>query len=392
MRRDRLSALLLVALLGALGVGLVAFLELRFDVGDVYPPYSSLRSDPLGTRALYEALSLQPGVTLRRGYDKLPEGTAAADTTAFVIGATSVEWQLATPENLKEIEDFTFSGGHLILSFVSVRHNPHFERQLAEHRSEQRQRDEQQEPHSRRTRSLREEWGVAFRFEEAPLPAEAERTTDKPGTPSRVSWESGLWFDRLSDAWTVLYTVDDHPVVITRAFGRGSITLLSDSYAFSNEAMRRNRQTVLISELVGDRRHVVFDESHLAVTDQEGVMTLARRFRLVPALLAALAVMALFVWRASTSLLARDEGPRSGVVVVGRDSFDGLVRLLSRGIPPARLLPTALAEWEKSGGAPTDEMRTLTIARKDADIVDRYRKLCEAARSRRPGGKEPDAV
>ena len=43
-----------ILLVLALGYGLLHLFALRFAQGDVYPPYSSLRSDPLGKKALYE--------------------------------------------------------------------------------------------------------------------------------------------------------------------------------------------------------------------------------------------------------------------------------------------------------------------------------------------------
>ena len=46
--------------------GLIYLFLLRFETGDVYPPYSSLRSDPLGTMALCESLEKIPGVEVRR--------------------------------------------------------------------------------------------------------------------------------------------------------------------------------------------------------------------------------------------------------------------------------------------------------------------------------------
>ena len=43
--------------LGVIGfaVGITKLFLLRFEAGDVYPPYSSLRADPLGTMVLYKA-------------------------------------------------------------------------------------------------------------------------------------------------------------------------------------------------------------------------------------------------------------------------------------------------------------------------------------------------
>ena len=44
-------------LLAAVFLAAVSYLMvLRFESGDVYPVYSSLRSDPLGTRAFYDSL------------------------------------------------------------------------------------------------------------------------------------------------------------------------------------------------------------------------------------------------------------------------------------------------------------------------------------------------
>ena len=37
--------------------GVAHLLVLRFQTGDVYAPYSTLRSDPLGTRVLFESLA-----------------------------------------------------------------------------------------------------------------------------------------------------------------------------------------------------------------------------------------------------------------------------------------------------------------------------------------------
>src|SRR5207302_10666788 len=87
MRKGRTCRLLLPALLALFGFGVVRLLQLRFETGDIYPPYSSLRVDPLGTRAFYESLETLRGVTVQRfieQWTKLPEGR---NTTLFVFGA-----------------------------------------------------------------------------------------------------------------------------------------------------------------------------------------------------------------------------------------------------------------------------------------------------------------
>jgi hypothetical protein len=60
------SAIVLVVCLAALTYGLIQLLALRFESGDVYPEYSSLRSDPLGTMAFYESIGNLDGFTATR--------------------------------------------------------------------------------------------------------------------------------------------------------------------------------------------------------------------------------------------------------------------------------------------------------------------------------------
>ena len=59
---------LLLVCAAAFTFGLVRLFQLRFEVGDVYPAYSTLRSDPLGTMAFYESLGKVPGFSSRRDF------------------------------------------------------------------------------------------------------------------------------------------------------------------------------------------------------------------------------------------------------------------------------------------------------------------------------------
>jgi len=59
--------------------GLVHLFSLRFEAGDNYPPYSSLRADPLGTKALFD--SLDPLVPARRNLLPLSKLGEGRDTT-----------------------------------------------------------------------------------------------------------------------------------------------------------------------------------------------------------------------------------------------------------------------------------------------------------------------
>ena len=77
MKQRALFFLALAGVLAALGYGVWHLLNLRFSAGDVYPHYSSFRSDPLGSRVYYESLSQLDHTRVRRfiqSIDQLPHG------------------------------------------------------------------------------------------------------------------------------------------------------------------------------------------------------------------------------------------------------------------------------------------------------------------------------
>ena len=73
--RSHLPIVILIGCAALFAFGLVELFALRFASGDVYPAYSSLRADPLGTMAFYESLEKIPGLSVRRDFsdsDQLP--------------------------------------------------------------------------------------------------------------------------------------------------------------------------------------------------------------------------------------------------------------------------------------------------------------------------------
>jgi len=48
--------LVLLLLLAGFTWGMLNLFGVQFSIGDVYPEYSSLRSDPVGSRLLFESL------------------------------------------------------------------------------------------------------------------------------------------------------------------------------------------------------------------------------------------------------------------------------------------------------------------------------------------------
>jgi hypothetical protein len=91
-------------------------IALRFEVGDVYPPYSSLRSDPLGAMVLYESLQNVDALRVQRDFstaNRLPGGLR----TTYLHIATSIEaWQRVPDDGFAEIERFIAEGGRLVIT------------------------------------------------------------------------------------------------------------------------------------------------------------------------------------------------------------------------------------------------------------------------------------
>jgi hypothetical protein len=94
---------------------LVALLKLRFDTGDVYPPYSTLRADPLGAMAFYESLQRLPGISVRRDFQAANRLPDSRDTTYFQLAGDISLWRKLPEDVVRTIEQFMTEGGRLVI-------------------------------------------------------------------------------------------------------------------------------------------------------------------------------------------------------------------------------------------------------------------------------------
>ena len=167
----------------------------------------------------------------------------------------------------------------------------------------------------------------------------------------RISWHGALYFTGLDRAWRVIYAVGDKPVMIERKYGRGSIVLSADSFAFSNESLHQEPHPELLTWFVGSSREVMFDEQHLGLSESRGIAGLARKYRLEGLLLGLLVFAVLFVWKNATSLVPPlDDGSEGdgGLMASQRDYNAGLVSLLRRNIREKNLIPVCYQAWRDS--------------------------------------------
>jgi hypothetical protein len=347
-RRATLIALLF-ALAAAFGFGVVHLFKLRFASGDVYPEYSSLRADRLGTKVYFESLH-HLDTTARRNYRAprhLPDGH---DTTLFVFGLSWDELD-ADEAEYRKLDSFVRNGGRFVVTLYPQLGKPRFWGNRSATNVPAFKRGSNPREHS--AIDLAEKWGVKLEYMPVKQNRGAYETLTANAllpdpTPAAISWHSGLVFTNLSDEWKVIYARGTDPVMIERPLGSGTIVLATDSFFVSNEAMQKERHPALLAWLAGANHEILFDEVHLGVQETTGIAGLARRYRLHGGVVALLVLAALFIWKNAVSFVPGGEDANTVTEVRGRESAAGFVNLLRRSIRREQLLQTCLTEWHKS--------------------------------------------
>ena len=380
----------LVLLLVALLLGVIQLFVLRFQAGDIYPAYSSLRSDPLGTRVFYESLANFEHISRQRNYQPLESMKSDAQAVFLYFGA-KIPRSDSIPEKTAQVLDrLTASGGRLIFTYLpaypkdddgsSPEDQPNG-CQAADsqptgdspHPAHSPQKDAATEPQPSCDESkelpagpaasesefvsIREHWGVEFRYADLPEGSDTEKkppvfeaNSRHPNLPAAVSWHSSLYFQLQDENWRIIYAVAGKPVIIERAMGLGSIVLCADSFFISNEAMRSERHPQLLAWLLGGQATVIFDESHFGIYKVPGVAGLLRRYRF-QWFFAALAVVALlFVWKNTAYFVPPPKEDPTGDLetVSAKDYSRGLIALLRRNINRTEILQVCGREWEQT--------------------------------------------
>jgi hypothetical protein len=376
-----IAAIVLACLI--LGAGVIHLLRLRFARGDVYPPYSSLRADPLGAKILHDALVEIGAVSVGRHTVSWSRLEGGPETTVLILGLPPPE--VADQSLLEFTQRLALRGSRVVIALAPERE------------PERRARDERKdgdagarEPEGGGpVKSVPGEdahpvrhWGFELdRIAPCGGDGGGREVADRwsgSGLPDAIPWRSAVVFADVQDPWRILYGMAGRPVMLERALGAGSLVVMSDSYVLSNEAMWRDRRTALIAWLLGPSRRVLFEETVHGIEERDNVAVLLRRYRLVAPGSALLVLAGLALWYAGTPLLPRrDTKAAEPGVVVGRDSAAGLVTLLRRGVPPPDLVRVCVEEWSRSGGdaraGNLERVRCLPLDPRDP--VEDYRRI-----------------
>jgi hypothetical protein len=306
--------------------GVISLFNRQFASGELYPPFSSMRTDQLGTKLLFDSLGKLPAIAVERNF--LPMELARKDGATWILLALP---PLEVSRNgalfLKPMERIASRGNRVVLAM----------RVDADSKRPMQEDLDQMEP----------------------PPARGSKQKSKPEppieSPIRTLWKvrltidpdvknpHPLWFGQ-ADGWRTIDQVGPKVLAIERDFGKGSVVLMAESSEFANEstvAMDRLRQ---VAGVIGPYRRIVFDEQHLGIAESGSVVAMARQFHLTGLAIGLALCAALFIWKNSSSFPPL--GPvLSGERFSGRTSQAGLLTLLKRHIPAAELAAVCWREW-----------------------------------------------
>jgi hypothetical protein len=398
-------------LVGSFCYGVGRIFILRYERGDDYPAYSTLRTDSLGTKGLYDALDQLPELDVRRNFRPLPRLKPEGPITLVYPGVTyAAMWEA---RELQHFQSLVVDGTRGVFTFIPI------QRKLMSD-EEKRVENEQRARHEKALKELKEKaekkpdgkkpknseekkvnskagdedkppgkddeakpeeksktdeedeedeedpetitmvsfanvskrWGAEFDFlppdkDDAPRVAVLADKTTE--LEPEIVWRSVLCFKDLAPEWRVLYRCEDRPVIIERSFGRGSIVLVADSFFLTNEGLRDDHYPKLLARLLDGPATFIFDEDHHGVKETPGIASLTRKYRLHGVVFGLFVIAVLFIWKNAASFIpAYPDDTRDGDIVAGKESAEGFVNLLRRTIKPAELIALCGAEWRKS--------------------------------------------
>ena len=340
-----------VVLGGVFVAGTLWLALLGIQGGGVYPPHSSLRSDPNGTRALAEALE-RMGVKVARNYKQQPDRLEPEGTTLVYVGAPGAMEGLlwmndeAAADIRESLGRFVRKGGRLVITLDS--------------------------------RSAAEQYGIDTSGIDEPIVSTDELPNLPlewvPGEPPTGNYLSpvDLWYRHRERSAELpppfsherqghfLFVPNGpwHPVsgrpgaayAVRRTLGKGQIVLVGASYFLTNRALSEQPGSDRLIDLLAPRRRVVFDEFHLGLTDRRGIASMAREYGLTGTMGVLGVLAALFIWRNATRIAPVHPSRRVSRegLIAGRDVASGLLNLLGRAVPRRKLLVVCVDEWQRT--------------------------------------------
>lgn len=382
MNANTVKVTVLLLIVAAFVAGLVSLVQLRFEQGNAYPRYSSLRADPQGCKALYDSLSQINGLKVSRNFKSLKRLDLGKNSTFLLLGLNHSALEYVGGVEDTSLLDRIAEGNRLVLTSLD-QSRP---RDLPEFFEDWEAPEEDGEDSTEDTEASKEETDTAGDNDEALTPEDevppfewdeaddtdyehsvayqkvqllfSNDTTESTealayfplGLPDSIPWRESQILTDYDEKWRIIYQVDEHPVILERPYGKGSIVLLTDSYLLSNEALLKNRETALLSWILGDSTQIIFNESHLGVHQPTGIAVLMKQYKLGGFALGLGFVVLLLIWKNSQALIPPQKTRQNDDSIrhTDRNLQSGYRDLLVRCLPLHDLVTTCISEWKQS--------------------------------------------
>jgi hypothetical protein len=359
---------LIGSLLALLFFGLQTF-RIRLETTDGFPEYSTYRADPKGLKALYESMEATDLLHVSRRLQSskiLPSG----ENRVLLVAGVQADREIVSDDDSQFFAHWLTTGGRLIIALRPEKITP-LESTPTPHTDQEITNDSS----VLRWKSLMRRWGAAIVPTSEIHSATAHSTLF--GTIPR--WLGCNSFDLLTTDWKIIAVQGTRNVIIERPFARGSLVLLADSFPLSNEALAVDRNTGFLLWLIEKRDSVLFDETHLGLSEQAGIMTLAQRYGLQGTLVSIVTVLLLFIWKCQYTLVPRTKDQPTRLRVSGSSSDQVFLNLLQRTISRKDLLGVCLETWLKTARPTSAQLARLEKFRSESGqeqpVVERYNQL-----------------
>ena len=396
--RRRLPILLLALALLLATAGLASLL---LRPSSNVPAYSTLGTDPVGARLLYETLE-RSGLSVSRWFEDLDLLEPGSNRLVFAIGVDG--WRLDSDAQ-RELARLARKGATVVVAYEPVEQGGGIAYDLLDDED----RDAPATKTNRTTRAARNRHAVrtnhvarathfshATRLDyvinlrrEVPDDQHAVRGARMPDTfPSGLPSRTRLYFGSTSSAWRVMYKQDGHAVAIARTFGAGRVIALADAFPLSNEGIALNGTAAFVGALAAGSREAVFLEVLHGLRRDRTVGDLMAGYGLRAGLFALICWFGLYLWSSAVSLAPRRSVAEVAGRHVGRASTQGLAVLLQRAVKPSDLIRECWRLWmrnrpRESAGVRATAAKQLVLADDGRDALETYRRIATTLKGRK---------
>jgi hypothetical protein len=145
VQSDKKTVILLMAVAAIFMCGIGYLFVLRYRAGDIYPVYSSLRADPIGTKAFYESLERCRQVSVTRNYEDIRTLDLDPDTTFLWLGDTIRSGEIMDGDTIGTLNAFVRRGGRIVFAFLPTNRKKRQPPTADEEEDEDEDKDEEED-------------------------------------------------------------------------------------------------------------------------------------------------------------------------------------------------------------------------------------------------------